>query len=108
MMCAGPAQFAQVRVGGAFSEALVRTPASANDLHGKEAAALNKWLLELVHVLKTPHSSALTRSCVEVPFTIALYRLGILPMYSPKMVHAPMHDIAPEHRMNSEAASSKR
>jgi hypothetical protein len=29
-----------VRVGGAFSEALVRTPAAANDVHGEEAAAL--------------------------------------------------------------------
>jgi hypothetical protein len=37
-----------------------------------------KWRLKLVLVLKAPHSHALTRSCVAVPLTIGLYRLGIL------------------------------
>jgi hypothetical protein len=36
--------FVQMRVGGAFSEALVRTPASANDVHSEEGAALKAAL----------------------------------------------------------------
>jgi len=45
--------FVQVRVGGAFSEALVRTPASANDVHGQRGRGAECGIIELVLVLES-------------------------------------------------------